>query len=260
MNSPKRHLYIISGSSRGLGLALARQLLTSADHQVLGIARRDNEALYGLAASNGSGLLQWRQDLANPLPAAQGLKQWLQSQPLAGYASLTLINNAGAVTAPAAVQDSSLAELSSALRVGAEAALLLSAAFLDACRQVPGELRVLNISSGLGRRAMAGTAAYCAAKAAMDHLSRAMALDEAHRASQGLKAARIVSLAPGVIDTDMQVQLRTASPAGFPDQGRFAALKAEQQLTSPEGAAAAVLRFLARPDFGDQVIADVREA
>ena len=260
MNSSKRHLYILSGSSRGLGLALARQLLGSADHQLLGIARRDNETLYGLAASNGSGLLQWRHDLAHPLPVAQALKQWLQGQALDRYDSLTLINNAGVVTPPAAVQDCGLAELSNAMRVGAEAALLLSAAFLDACRQAPGALRVLNISSGLGRRAMAGTAAYCAAKAAMDHLSRAMALDEAHRASQGLKAARIVSLAPGVIDTDMQVQLRSASPAGFPDQARFASLKADQQLSSPEAAAAAVLRYLARPDFGEQVIADVRDA
>lgn len=260
MNSPKRHLYILSGSSRGLGLALARQLLASAEHQVVGIARRENESLYGLAAANGSALLQWRHDLANPLPAAQALRQWLKTQPLGRFASLTLINNAGAVTAPAAVQDSGLAELSSALRVGAEATLLLSAAFLDACREAEGELRVLNISSGLGRRAMAGTAAYCAAKAAMDHLSRAMALDEAHRASQGLRAARIVSLAPGVIDTDMQIQLRTAAAEGFPDQPRFAALKADRQLTSPEDAAAAVLRYLARPDFGDAVIADVRDA
>ncbi len=259
MNSPKRHLYILSGSSRGLGLALARQLLTGPEQQVLGIARRDNESLYGLAASTGSALLQWRQDLGNPLPVAQALKQWLQGQALERYASLTLINNAGMVCSPGAVQDTPLDELSSALRVGAEAALLLSAAFLDACRNAPGELRVLNISSGLGRRAMAGTAAYCAAKAAMDHLSRAMALDEAHRASLGLKAARIVSLAPGVVDTDMQMQLRSAESEGFPEQARFSTLKAEQQLSSPEQAAAAVLRYLARPDFGAQVIADVRE-
>ncbi|HLO95525.1 MAG TPA: SDR family NAD(P)-dependent oxidoreductase [Burkholderiaceae bacterium] len=260
MHRPKRHLYIISGSSRGLGLALARALLASQDHQVVGIARRDNESLYNLAAATGSALQQWRQDLAQPLPVAQALKQWLQAQPLAQFETLTLINNAGMVTHPGAVQDTALAELSDALRVGAEATLLLSAAFLDACRQVPGELRVLNISSGLGRRAMAGTAAYCAAKAAMDHLSRAMALDEAHRAGQGLKAARIVSLAPGVVDTDMQLQLRSATPAAFPEQPRFEALKTDQQLSSPEQTATAVLRYLARADFGEQVIADVREA
>lgn len=260
MNSHKRHLYIVTGSSRGLGLALARELLASPGHQVLGIARRDNESLYGLAASTGSSLQQWRQDLAQPLPVAQALKQWLQAQALDRFDTLTLINNAGVVTHPGAVQDTPLADLSSALRVGAEAALLLSAAFLDACRRAPGQLRVLNISSGLGRRAMAGTAAYCAAKAAMDHLSRAMALDEAQRASQGLTSARIVSLAPGVIDTEMQQQLRSAAPAAFPEQPRFHALKADAQLSSPAETASAVLRYLARADFGEQVIADVREA
>ena len=71
---------------------------------------------------------------------------------------------------------------------------------------------MLNISSGLGRRAMAGQATYCAAKAGMDHLSRAVALDQALLAN----GARIVSLAPGVIDTDMQAQLRGSSVAGFP--------------------------------------------
>ena len=50
----------------------------------------------------------------------------------------------------------------------------------------------------LGRRAIAGSALYCGVKAGMDHFSRAVALDEAHReASGGPAAARIVSLAPG---------------------------------------------------------------
>ena len=68
---------------------------------------------------------------------------------------------------------------------------------------------------------MAGQATYCAAKAGMDHLSRAVALDQALLSN----GARIVSLAPGVIDTDMQVQLRSAEGPGFPEQSMFAGLK-----------------------------------
>ena len=63
--------------------------------------------------------------------------------------------------------------------------------------------KLLLVSSGLGRRAMAGSASYCAAKAGLDHLARAVALEQA-ALPQG---ARIVSLAPGVIDTDMQLSL-----------------------------------------------------
>jgi len=254
------HLYILSGSSRGMGEAMGLQLLQNPAHTVLGLARQESAALSAAALASGAAFWQWRVDLADPLPAAERLGLWLRQQDLARFASLNLINNAGVITAPGALQDTPLAALSQALRVSLEACMLLSQAFLDACRDVPGALRILQISSGLGRRAMAGSAGYCAAKAGMDHLSRAMALDEAHRASQGLKAARIVSLAPGVIDTDMQAQLRTGDPQHFPEQTRFAELKAKDQLKSPAEAAAAVLAYLHRPDFGAQSVADVRES
>jgi len=102
---------------------------------------------------------------------------------------------------------------------------------------------------------MGSQAPYCAAKAGMDHFSRAVALEEA-AAPNG---ARIVSLAPGVIDTDMQVQLRGASAENFPDRTRFERLKNEGMLDSPETAAAKVLKYLAREDFGSNPVADVRD-
>ena len=68
-----------------------------------------------------------------------------------------------------------------------------------------------------------------------------------------------MSLAPGVIDTDMQVQLRGADQERFSSQGRFAGLKAQGQLDSAEAAAAKVLACLDAADFGQKVITDVRE-
>jgi NAD(P)-dependent dehydrogenase (short-subunit alcohol dehydrogenase family) len=102
---------------------------------------------------------------------------------------------------------------------------------------------------------MASQAAYCAAKAGMDHFTRCLALDEA-RNPQG---AKVCSLAPGVIDTDMQVQLRGADIAEFPDKNNFLNLKLKNQLTSPAEAAKQVLGYLARPDFGANPVADVRD-
>jgi NAD(P)-dependent dehydrogenase (short-subunit alcohol dehydrogenase family) len=114
--------------------------------------------------------------------------------------------------------------------------------------------RVLNISSGLGRRAMAGSASYCAAKAGLDHFTRCTALDEAERPN----GARVVSLAPGVIDTDMQVSLRGSDPEGFPERDSFVRLKSDGKLASPGDTATRVLAFLHRADFGDKTIADIR--
>lgn len=255
-----KHLTIITGSSRGLGEALARQLLAQG-HQVLGIARGRSAALDAFAAAQGATLRlgQWQADLADPLPVAERLSGWLAQHGDEAWQDLTLINNAGVVTPPGPVEGVPLPQLSAALRAGLEATLLLSAAFLDATRASPARRRILNISSGLGRRAMAGSAPYCAAKAGMDHLSRAMALDEAHKRAQGLNAAHIVSLAPGIIDTQMQVQLRSGDPAGFPDRQRFADFKSQGQLVSAEDTAERVLRFLAREDFGEVVVGDVRD-
>jgi NAD(P)-dependent dehydrogenase (short-subunit alcohol dehydrogenase family) len=103
---------------------------------------------------------------------------------------------------------------------------------------------------------MAGQATYCAVKAGIDHLARAVALDQA-----GLpNGARVAALAPGVIDTDMQVQLRGAGAEGFPDQPMFVRLKESGQLASPDDAAARVLAYLDRDDFGATPVADVRDA
>lgn len=134
--------------------------------------------------------------------------------------------------------------------------MLLTAAFLHATSGWAAPRKVVLVSSGLGRRAMAGSASYCAAKAGLDHLARAVALEEAAKPG----GARVVSLAPGVIDTDMQVQLRSADPTRFIERERFAALHRQAQLDTPAQAAAKLLAFLDRPDFGDNPVADVRDA
>ena len=232
------HLFIVTGSSRGLGAALVQQL-TQPDHTVIGISRNLNPALQAE---------QWTLDLAEPLPAAERMQAWLRAHP--GWHSATLINNAALLGGPGTLAGAGLAELSAAIRVGLEAPTLLSRVFLAETARVPVR-RILNISSGLGRRAMAGSAAYCAVKAGLDHLSRALALEE--------PGVGIVSLAPGVIDTDMQVQLRGADPARFPEQSRFQGLKDARQLQTAEATASAIVRFFMQPDFGKTVVSDIRD-
>lgn len=246
-NANRRPLTIVTGASRGMGLAMALQLL-EAGHRVLGISRGASDELQQRGAE------QWQRDLADAGPVAEELATWLAAQPADVFASVTLINNAGLIPRIAALQDVPADELARALRAGLEAPMLLSSAFLRATAIWKVPRKVLNISSGLGRRPMASQAAYCAAKAGMDHFTRCMALEQAALPA----GAKVVSLAPGVIDTGMQTQLRSADGAAFPDHGTFVGLKENGQLASPEQAAAKVLAFLARPDFGAEPVADVR--
>ncbi|GAB3777444.1 SDR family oxidoreductase [Ramlibacter monticola] len=247
------HLTILTGASRGMGLAMARQLL-AAGHDLLCISRRTSEELAQQAARAARHCEQWPQDLARAATAAARLETWLEGQDSGRFASVTLINNAGLIPRIAPLEEIPAEQLAEAMRVDLEAPMLLAAAFLQATAGWKVPRRILNISSGLGRRAMASQAAYCAAKAGLDHFSRCIALEQARQDN----GARICSLAPGVIDTDMQVQLRGADPDLFPDMGNFVGLKDKGMLTSPEEAARRVLAFLERPDFGVDPVADVR--
>lgn len=256
LTSNPTDLYVLTGASRGMGLAMARQLLRPG-HTLLTLARHPNAALD--RQTTGAMLEQWAVDLADGASVALRLRDWLQAQKSKAFRSATLINNAGVIPRIAPLSACASADdldgLANALRVGLEAPMQLTAAFLGSTEGWGVPRKVLNISSGLGRRAMASQSGYCAAKAGLDHFTRCVALDEALK-PQG---AKVCAIAPGVIDTDMQVQLRGADPAGFPDATNFAALQSQGLLTSPEEAAARVLTWLDRPDFGADPVADVRQ-
>lgn len=247
------NLFILTGASRGLGRALAEQLLAPGNF-LLTISREPDHGLDALARDKGARLEQWARDLGHGIGVAEQLELWLLKQP--PFDSATLINNAGLLGKVGPIDTADAETHATALRVGLEAPLLLTSAFLRATQAWPGKRRVLNISSGAGRRAIAGWTTYCAAKAGLDHLSRVVAEDEARRPN----GARIVSLAPGVIDTDMQAELRAADSSGFPEQQKFKDMKTAGQLSGAQDAAARVLTYLVRADFGANPVADVRDA
>lgn len=249
-----QHLFILTGASRGMGLAMAQQLLMPGN-TVICISRSANETLAVQAKQAGANLLQWTQDLALGATTSARLEQWLREQSGGSFASATLINNAGVIPRIGPLREADADDLSNALRVGLEAPMQLTSAFLRATQNWSGLRRVLNISSGLGRRAMASQAGYCAAKAGMDHFTRCLSLEEALKPN----GAKVCSLAPGVIDTNMQVQLRGADSEAFPDQSSFIHLKTSGSLASPEEAAQRVLVVLMRADFGAHPVADVRD-
>jgi benzil reductase ((S)-benzoin forming) len=248
------HLTVITGASRGMGLAIAQQLL-DAGHDLLCISRKTNPALDDRAAKTGVSCEQWPQDLSRAAAVAARLETWLASKARGDLQSVTLINNAALLPTIAPLAHLGLQELEDAIRVDLEAPLLLTASFLRATASWKAQRKVLNISSGLGRRAMASQALYCAAKAGMDHFTRCVALEEALHPN----GAKVCSLAPGVIDTDMQVQLRGSDPKEFPDVGQFTGMKEKGVLVSADDAAKRVIAYLARADFGSNPAGDIRD-
>ncbi len=249
-----KHLVIITGASRGMGRAIAEQLIDRGD-RVLALSRHTVEAMQAQAQNKHVQLEQWAVDLSHGEEVSGRLRSWLQGLTAKDYTSITLINNAASLSGLGPLGEAEPADLAVGIRVGLEAPMQLTAVFLGATSAWTIPRKVLNISSGLGRRAMASSANYCAIKAGMDHFTRCVALEEALKPN----GAKVCSLAPGVIATDMQVQLRSVPEDKFPDVGNFRAMHEKGMLASPEDAARSILTFLARPDFGSNPVADIRD-
>jgi NAD(P)-dependent dehydrogenase (short-subunit alcohol dehydrogenase family) len=92
---------------------------------------------------------------------------------------------------------------------------------------------------------------YCATKAALDQHARAVVLD-------GDQGVQICSLAPGVIDTGMQAEIRATAEECFPMRQRFVDLKETGTLVDPDDCADQLIDYLLGKSFGHEVVADLR--
>lgn len=235
---------ILTGHTHGLGAAIAAELLARRI-PVLGLARGHNAPL----GQRFAVLEQIGIDLADPAALAAWLAEGELQRYAAGSAAVLLINNAGIVepVGPLPMQDAS--DIARAVSLNIAAPLMLSAAVASAGI---ADTRILHVSSGAGRNAYPGWSIYCATKAALDHHARAVALDR----TAGL---RVCSLAPGVIDTGMQAQIRATPLSQFPLRERFEAMKREGQLARPEDCARRLVDFLCDERFGETPVADLRD-
>jgi len=164
---------LITGASRGLGLALARGL--AADGWSLVIDARDGDALHAAAASvpARAPVTALPGDITDPAHRAA----LLRAAEDFGGADL-LINNAGTLGASPlpAIADYPVAELRAAFEVNVLAPIALTQLLLPALRRRGGA--VLNITSDAAVEPYAGWGGYGAAKAALEQASNVLAAEE----------------------------------------------------------------------------------
>ena len=238
---------IVTGHSRGLGAAIAEHLLARGA-RVLGLARHGNPSL----AERFPGKLD-----QHPLDVSdQGaLQRWLDSAALGALADAggtpLLVNNAGVLQPIGPLETQSPELVSRAIAVNVGAVMMLSAAFVQATGGAQ-ERRILHVSSGAGRKPYAGWSIYCATKAAIDQHARCVALDRTPN-------LLISSVAPGVVDTEMQAEIRASSDERFPDRPRFVAMHRDKALPSPEQTGGRLVEYLLSDVFGREAVFDLRD-
>lgn len=236
---------VLTGHSRGLGAAIL-DALRARGIPVLALARSRRDL-----PQDDAGVTQVCLDLCD----AQALAAWLAGNTLHDFLadcdSLLLINNAGTLGPVQPLGAQGAQPIARALALDVATPLMLADALVAASPQAR-ERRILHVSSGAAQTPYAGWSIYCAGKAALDQHARAAALD----APDG---TRIVSLAPGVIDTAMQAEIRATPVENFPQRTRFDALKRDGQLSSPADCARRLLDYLLSEAFGAQPVVNLRD-
>jgi benzil reductase ((S)-benzoin forming) len=239
-------LFIITGSSKGIGEALVDLLLQQEDCEVIGISRskvlKDNTMYKHLEIDLGQ---------IGDLIKRQG-----EMFPSKEYKRIVLVNNAGWIGEIDHFGNLSDQSIKDIFEINTIAPAILMNAFVKSYGSLTNTERiVVNISSGAAKKSVDGWSGYSASKAALEMLTKTAHL-EAEMDKNGI---RFYAVAPGVVDTAMQSDIRSASEKSFSSLDKFKTLKETNQLSSPVHAAEKLLFLIQHPDKFPEVLQDVRE-
>ncbi len=237
------NLLMITGTSQGIGLAVARQAL-QVGYTVLGVSRR--ESLLG----NESHYHHLILDLDNPearkalMPAALKLLEGQQVE------RIYLLNNAGMLDPLKAVEKCSSQEIQKILNINLAAPIDLCAQFIAAFEAFKVPKKILNVSSGSALHPMPDMSLYCTSKAGLTMFSKCLALEQASL-PWGVSVA---SLDPGMVETGMQVTARSLSPASFRPAEKFRAAKESGRVKGAGETAAKIVKILEVVEFKGEML------
>lgn len=247
--------YIITGSSKGVGEYIAKELLQE-ENQLLCLSRTNNESLLDEAKGKAVGISHKAVDLNNINTLGEIIRSWAKQIDIQHTEGLYLINNAGIIDPIKPVYKCIPEEIIKNVNVNLIAPMILQAEFIKVCESVSSQSekkitqRILNISSGAGRRAIQGWSSYCTSKAGLDMFSSCVDVD----IKEGNRDVKIVSLAPGIVDTTFQETIRSSSDDDFVSVDRFKEYKDTGKLLSPVFVGQQIVKLLHSDDFGTEVI------
>jgi benzil reductase ((S)-benzoin forming) len=230
----QKHFYI-TGTTSGLGRSLTKRILSDPQNVVYGISRTQ--------VNQHEHYRHFSLDLSE------------RSFPFfpfetTGANAIVLINNAGWIgpILPLGEQDDDA--IDTALGVNLVAPVILMNRFLKETRDFDGRKVIVNISSGAANKPIASWSTYCAAKAAIDMVSRVAQLEHPE--------VEVYSIAPGVVDTAMQAEIRSGNPAKFPDLSRFLEYHSNGDLVNPEVVADKIYQAVMGAQRPEEVVFSVR--
>jgi benzil reductase ((S)-benzoin forming) len=226
------NLIYITGASKGIGAALAAELLKNADNKVIGIART--------RSITHNNYIHFNIDLSD----FNQLKTFKFKIP-PGLNMVALINNAASLGEVTHMGNLSAEMINKTVHLNLTAPMILLNDFIKTYQDAAIKKLVINITSGAATTAYDGWSIYCATKAGLDMMTKVA------NAEQQMKKhpVKILGIAPGVVDTNMQTQIRNTKPENFSRKEKFVQLKAQHQLYHPADVARKLAEIIYCPEL-----------
>jgi len=240
--------YLVTGASKGLGRSIAK-LIASSGHPVVALARESVDlGVTGAALATlqpdsitVSCDLGDRADIAGATTIIKN-----RFSHLAG-----IIHNAGTIHPIANMLNVERVDWARSIQVN----LIGVQDLTNRLHSLLGgdiHTRITTISSGAAKRSIHGWSAYCVAKAGLEMWAMCMAEEGP---SENISA---ISIAPGIVDTDMQKDIRNADEISFPSLPNFIEFHENGELTNPDDVAKILLPFCLGNSGENGQILDIR--
>lgn len=240
------NLYIVTGTTKGLGAALRDELARDTNNTLICLSRAP------AMTSEPANIHVDLTDISSIAPAFSACDALLAGK---RFDRAVLLNNAGVVGPVGKFDQLDPNETAKNVNVNLIAPMVLTRLFANATRDMARQRLVVNISSGAAKRPIAGWSVYCATKAGLEMASRAAALE----AGNDDPTFSICSLAPGVVDTPMQAQVRSVSESEFPDVERFRTMKTDGTLRAANEVARDIIKLIETNKLSNGGNFDIRE-
>lgn len=214
---------IITGGNKGIGSGIV-SAYKDKNYQIISIARTLNQQ------DEYKDVKQIVLDLSKTEGLEKAFSQILNTIDKDTVERIVFINNAGTLGKIGRLENNSVSDIQNIIQINTITPFLLTSIFLKATQNWNCSKKIINISSGAAVKPYYGWSLYCASKAAIDMMTKAIAVEQ-ETISNGTK---IIAIYPGVVDTNMQTQIRKSSPENFIDVKRFIDLKESNSLVNIE--------------------------